>query len=389
MADNFQVRDIGRRQLLGGFGAVTLAGLATAAIAEAAGRQVPGTLLWTAQTGTAYGQELTVIFATGDLVYAATTTRLDGDAAIYAVSAATGAPAWHTQPAGPMPHAFSPEAVYGYQMTGGTGYAGGKTSVVALGAATGQVRWIYDAGDMLFSAAGGWMTYAAGKVFIAGGESNQSTPAAHAVAALDAGTGRPVWTLSTGIAQIPAVADGVVYAVDDQQVVALHATTGARIWQVRLAGNKVKDGPVGQLSATDGVVISWAFSTTCALDAATGRVIWSTDTGIPQFAAGGIAFFLDLVLPSGSSVLRAVHARTGVTAWMRDLGQNPDLNPMGVGPGTIYFGQGRTVTAVAMATGRTLWTYHLPTSAVAGIGTNRSTTVYVKDSKGTLYALRA
>jgi outer membrane protein assembly factor BamB len=219
------VRDMDRRHLLSGF--VAIAGLAAGPLT--ARGQAPGTLLWRAQEGSGYGGEsLAPLAVAGGFLYAASHSQADGDAAIYALNAATGAPAWHTQSSGPMPYAAGPDAVYGFQVTGG----GSTTSVAALSAAAGRPLWTYDAGHMLDNAGLGSLAYANGMVIIGGGTSDTFTTAANTVTAIDAGTGREVWKVTGTQPQQPAVANGIVYAQDGkQQVVALNTATGKRIWQ--------------------------------------------------------------------------------------------------------------------------------------------------------------
>ena len=377
--------DMGRRRLLGGIGAVTVASLAAgrmAQTAEAASRRAPGTLVWQAKAGSGYiDNPMTNIVAAGDMVYVASNAQGDGDAVTYALSAAAGRQAWHTKPSGLIPYAASQDAVYGFQLTD----AGQSTSVVALGATTGRPLWTYRAGKMLDDAGLGSLAYANGMVFIGGGLSDAFTPAAGTVSAIDAATGREIWKFPAGqLAQFPAVADGVLYAVDGQQeqVVALHAATGTRIWQ---AG--VGQALLGELFTTDGAVIGWTLGgSVFALDASTGHKLWqrSSTGGIPIFAAVGVV----LLVGSGKSAdgsVHAINARTGTPAWTRPYGQ--DRNAMAAAHGTLYLGIGDTVTAVTAATYHSLWTYRLsaPATGVAVTGG----VAFVADRHGTVHALVA
>jgi outer membrane protein assembly factor BamB len=83
--------------------------------------------------------------------------------------------------------------------------------------------------------------------------------------------------------------------------------------------------------------------------------------------------------------MHAVDARTGASVWTRALPQ--DLTTFAAAEGTIYFGAGATVTAVAAATYRSLWTYRLsaPATGVAVTGG----VAFVADRHGTVHALVA
>ena len=383
MPHNAGMVDTGRRRLLGGIGAVTVASLATgrlAPVAEAASRRAPGTLLWQAKAGSGYsGHELTPIVTGHGTVYAASTAQSNGNSAIYALSAATGKVAWYTSPTGPVPYAAGPDAVYGFQLTGGNK----KTSVVALSAATGRPMWTYAAGDMLDNATVGSLTYSDGKVFIGGGLSDTFSSAANEVIALDAGTGRPLWKLTAGTPQAPAVTDGVLCIADGQRVVGLNAATGTRRWQSEVGGSGIENVPTGNFTTTAGAIIGWSVDSAFALDAGTGRLLWRSSAGLPALAAVGIVFLAKLFhVPT---TMHAVDARTGATLWTRALPQN--LTTFAAAEGTAYFGIGSTVTAVAAATYRSLWTYRLsaPATGVAITGG----VAYVADRHGTVHALVA
>jgi outer membrane protein assembly factor BamB len=374
--------EMGRRRLLGGISAVTVASLATGRMtqaAEGASRRAPGTLLWQAQAGSGYsGHEVKSIVTGGGMVYAASNAQSDGNSAIYALNAATGKLAWHTPPAGPVPYAVGLDAVYGFQLTGGNK----KTSVVALSAVTGRPIWTYAAGDMLNNATEGSLAYSNGKVFIGGGLSDTFSSAANDVIALEAGTGRPLWKLTTDTMQAPAVTNGILCIADGQRVVGLNAATGTRSWQTEVGGSGIDNVPTGNFTTTAGAVVGWTIYSTFALDAGTGRLLWRSSAGIPALAAVGIVFLVKL---ADAATMHAVDARTGASVWTRALPQ--DLTTFAAAEGTIYFGAGATVTAVAAATYRSLWTYRLsaPATGVAVTGG----VAFVADRHGTVHALVA
>jgi outer membrane protein assembly factor BamB len=100
-----------------------------------------------------------------------------------------------------------------------------------------------------------------------------------AIEGLQAGTGRSAWVLPRVIPVAPLVADAdLLYAVTEQEVLAVRATTGAVRWRRAAGGVRLApalDGDRVYLGADDGRVL--------ALDAATGNVLWEA------FVSGGVS----------------------------------------------------------------------------------------------------
>ena len=91
--------------------------------------------------------------------------------------------------------------------------------------------------------------------------------------------------LTSGMSS-PAVANGVVYfGSDDDNVYALNATTGARLWSYRTDGN-VDSSP----AIANGVVYigsnDW---NVYALNASTGAKLWNYTTGDWVFSSPAVA----------------------------------------------------------------------------------------------------
>ena len=94
------------------------------------------------------------------------------------------------------------------------------------------------------------------------------------VYALNASTGAKLWSYTTGgpVYSSPAVANGVVYVgSDDNNVYALNAATGAKLWSYS-TGGYVHSSP----AVANGVVyVGSEDNNVYALNAATGAKLWS------------------------------------------------------------------------------------------------------------------
>jgi outer membrane protein assembly factor BamB len=350
----------------------------------AGGTRPEGRLIWRSRV--AGSNDEPVLVAADGMVYAGISGAADGDARTYAIKAATGRQIWRTPgAAGPRPYAAAPGAVFGFAVT-----SSGVTNVVAVSAAAGRTLWTHDVGALLDNAKVGWLAYAAGLVYLAAGTTENSTAGQPTVRALDARTGRRVWAATVGVGpQTPTLAGGVVYTPDvgsgtatEGRVVALHASTGARKWESANLGG----GP-GQLVAVDGVICGSALAANAqpsvfALDSATGGRLWHADSGgFPVTATGGMVFLVPL--STGPARVSAWHARSGRPAWTRTFSGQGALAASG---GVLYASSGRTLVAVAAATGDTLWSY--PLGAGAADITVDGDAVYMLDMLGNVYALR-
>ena len=387
------VQQISRRQALSiaiGAGLVAVTGCGAVPAARAISKNgtqanAGGRLIWRAQVAASTDEP--VLITAGGLVYAGSSAAANGDARTYAISAATGRLAWRTSgSAGPRPYAASPDAVFGFAVT-----RGGATDVVATSAASGHTLWTHDAGPLLNNAKVGWLTYGGGLAYVAAGTTENNTAGQPTVRALDARTGRRVWasTLGTG-PQEPTLAAGVLYTPDDPsglassgRVVALHASTGARRWTSALV-----PGAPGLMVVTGGVVCGTALTATAGasifgLDSGTGRRLWQRKFGALTVGATDGMVFLAPLSVGAPATLSAWHARTGRTAWSRTF---PAGGTAGAAGGVLYLASGRTLTALAPATGSTRWSYQLG-ATVADVAVSGNV-VYALDAHGGVYALR-
>jgi outer membrane protein assembly factor BamB len=234
----------------------------------------------------------------GETVYV---LSLDGN--LYAVDAATGKQRWSFATLGE--HRFSAAGILGALpsaemmpdpwdfflsspavVAGAVYFGSGDGHIYAVDAVTGVLRWSYKTGDVVHSApaissgvlyVGSWDTY---------------------FYALDAATGKLKWKFKTGedakthvMTGIPgsaAVANGIVYfGCRDANFYALDAATGALKWTVPNDGSWVIASP----AVANGVVYyttsdSHRFQ---ALDANSGKILYSLPTNIYSFSSPAIA----------------------------------------------------------------------------------------------------
>jgi alcohol dehydrogenase (cytochrome c) len=105
---------------------------------------------------------------------------------------------------------------------------------------------------------------------------------------------RPVWSLSTGVINgheaAPTVHDGVMFvATPGSQVIAIEAKTGTLLWRYRrpLAPSVINRHPTtrGVALLGDKVFLAASDAVLMALDARTGRTVWSTTVAHDNRAA--------------------------------------------------------------------------------------------------------
>ncbi|HYV79589.1 MAG TPA: PQQ-binding-like beta-propeller repeat protein, partial [Streptosporangiaceae bacterium] len=121
----------------------------------------------------------------------------DEDANVYALALATGKLKWEYPVNIPEKSGPGPDGV---AVAGGTVYGDSSTSVFALNAATGATRWVD--GSLLTPSQGAFEIQpqvADGRVYLA--SAYGSGPGGGVLMALDASTGRRLWTFNTVIGQ--------------------------------------------------------------------------------------------------------------------------------------------------------------------------------------------
>jgi outer membrane protein assembly factor BamB len=174
----------------------------------------------------------------------------------------------------------------------------------------------------------------------------------HKLRTYDAATGELLWSAS-GPQFAPTVVDGVVYAADGlRSLWALDAATGRRMW--------VAHGPLGGygfgLAVADGVVYVGGndidgTSPVYAYDAATGGLVWRTNTGAGVDGTPAVARGTVYV---GSDRFYALDARTGRIRWTAETGGVS--SSAAVADGVVYIGSADGIVfAFEADTGEQLW----------------------------------
>jgi outer membrane protein assembly factor BamB len=164
-------------------------------------------------------------------------------------------------------------------------------------------------------------TTAGGLVFVAGADG--------AVRALDAGTGRPRWTATTGgpVRYPPSLAEGrALVGSADGWAYAFEAATGRRLWRFRAAPQERRIRLYDTLASTwpvsSGVLVAGGTAYLAAginnfdgthvyaLDAATGRLRWQNSRSghLDAFSRRGVAAQGDLLLHDGRLYLAGGNA---------------------------------------------------------------------------------
>jgi len=305
-----------------------------------------------------------------------------GGGRVYAVSARTGARAWTYDAqrgiaAGPAVGPYAHGTVYEAFLNRFPSHAKepGDGAVAALAAGTGRVRWISRVGASETS------PLLANRLVYVGGWNG-------VVYALDARTGKHVWSFRTGGPVKGGIAaNGTrVYAGSyDGHVYALGALTGRLIWsaasQPQLLGRgtfystpAVAYGRV-YIGSTDGKVYSFG--------AASGKLRWSHHTG--GYVYGSPAVWHETVLVgSYDHDFYAFDAATGAVHW-RFHANGPISGSATVIDGVVYFAtlHGRTYGLDARS-GRELWRFADGKYAPAVADAER---LYVV-GYGTLYGFR-
>jgi outer membrane protein assembly factor BamB len=243
------------------------------------------------------------------------------------------------------------KVVFGYDAHDRPGFA---TGVVALDAATGAEVWEFDPdqGEDPTGCVGVWSSPSIDvereQVFAATANCVTSPDGwgdyTEALFALDLDSGEPQWTFQPhepnnddfDFAGSPNLfeADGralVGLGNKDAAYYAVDRETGEEVWSTQATepgidergSNYSTGGFIGPTAVSDGVIVGGTAVGPCpcmhALDAATGEILWQSDTPEPTYGAtaavGGVAF-------TGATdfTFRAFDLETGEILWSQEMG---------------------------------------------------------------------
>ncbi|WP_350277318.1 PQQ-binding-like beta-propeller repeat protein [Kribbella sp. HUAS MG21] len=331
------------------------------------------------------------------VVYAGTRDENgDGNAAVHAVSLATGKKLW-SYPVPSSVHgsvAVSDGLVYVPTLRG---------TLFAADAKTGLLKWRHDpepapAGSNQRTYGYYGVTVADGKVLFPY-QTRFGEAARGLLLALDAKTGQRVWaaamagnTMSDGT---PAVADGRVYVgnQDGAVVIAYDLKTGAKLWQGTDTLGGWQDGVP---SAADGKVYIGSNNGIVARDGATGAVLWSYTSAHPSLVSSGATPSAAAIkgntvymsFPSGA--VTALNATTGAVIWDQLLPgsqyRGGSFTSPAVSGNTLFVGANSGgFYALDVRTGQPLWSHDIGTWVSAGPAVSGNTVV-TGAFDGNLYA---
>jgi outer membrane protein assembly factor BamB len=173
------------------------------------------------------------------------------------------------------------------------------------------------------------------------------------VCALNASTGARIWSYPIFGASTPAVADGIVYfSSADHKLYALNTATGAPQWSY--SSIEPESSP---LVANGIVYIGSSFGRIHAIDGITGKPLWSYNTGNREpisspVTTNGVVYF-----GSEDGNLYALNASKGTFHWKYSTGSS-SVSPLAVSNGVVYFGSiDHILYALNASTGALLWSY--------------------------------
>lgn len=228
----------------------------------------------------------------------------------------------------------------------------------------GRPRWTYDAGAPVLVAP----TVHEGVVYVATVDD--------LVLALNADDGTLLWraqhrtdlTRKTELALYaapPVVVRGdvVLAGFSDGAVTAYLRDGGEAVWQRRIGEGRYPDVVAAPIVAEDLVFVSGYFEPLAALDAESGRTVWTAPYGsaarpvlIEGLADGAPATLL--VQPGTDGALHAYVARTGDEVWTWQSGSTGALTtPSATAAGLLLGRTDASVVLVDAATGTTRWVY--------------------------------
>ena len=254
-----------------------------------------------------------------------------------------------------------------YALDAKTGTAAWDKSLVPEDIATGGRRWFRffrGSGVNTAKGFGGGLAYDNGKVF--------ATTGWGTVVALDAKTGKDLWTVKTivPVHSAPVVADNRLYIItEENQAQALDVNDGRVLWEhrgtVESAGilNSASVGVTG-----DTVIVPYTSGELFALRAQNGTQAW-TDTlsrsgnitalTVINDIAGRPVIDRNMVFAvSHSGTMAAINLRSGSRAWTRNIAGIQ--TPLVAGEYVFIVSTEGQVVCMNRADGRVRWTSQLP-----------------------------
>ena len=265
----------------------------------------------------------------------------------------------------------------------GVVYAGSDDGTLyAFDSATGEELWRYRTREAIRSTP----TLADGVVYVGSNDNNMY--------AFDSGTGAPLWRYDTGswVQYSPTVANGTVYLGASSEfgftIHALDGVSGESVW-ISETPFTVSPG-LTPTAVDDKVYGSGDLGQFYALDASSGELAWSFDTGIggeePPTVIDGVVYL------TGVNAAYALDESTGALIWSFDTDQLPAREFAAViEDGVYYFAPDNNVYALDISTGQPIWSHEFtePNGMVATTPVVSNGIVYVGLESGAFHAIEA
>jgi outer membrane protein assembly factor BamB len=216
-------------------------------------------------------------------------------------------------------------------------------------------------------------------------------PATGAVVALDAETGNVRWRFSAGaVESSPLLLDGVLYfGTFDHRLYALDATTGRKLWSLA-TGDAVKGGP----AYWHGAVFTGSYDgKVYAVDARNGKQRWSSGSrgglrGSGNFYATPAVAYGRVFVGNTDGAVYAYGAESGRLLWSKRTGGYV-YSSAAVAERTVYVGSyDDHLYALDAATGDVKWSFDAK-APVSGAPTVMAGIVYFSSFGGDTFGLDA
>jgi outer membrane protein assembly factor BamB len=194
----------------------------------------------------------------------------------------------------------------------------------------------------------------------------------------------------------PAIGDGALYLViDDGRVVALDAITGRLLWSLTFGLSFDVATPIALAFADGKIFVGSVEGTIFGIDAATGQVLWDVDTNRrPKAAAatGGMVFVSLVDEEERRAHVSALDAETGVEMWRIEVSNRTYAGAPSYADGTVYFIAGDQLHAVDAGTGAERWAANARVGSlnpVSGPVVVANHSLYARDGSGNLVVFDA
>jgi len=266
--------------------------------------------------------------------------------------------------------------------------AGGVPGLVALNAETGAPKWNVTTGNDGKFLSGG-IAAARGLVFAGCGLSYDGNPGG--VCAYSASSGKQVWHYipncdcepNGGVSASLAYAKGVVYFGDggfpshsDPFVVALDAATGKVLWTHDPGPNALGSGPIAVSGGFVYFDCDGSSGGICALNRSDGTPAWSYVTGNSATALsayGGVVYaHVGAYGSSATASVVALDGSTGAVLWKHPYGGTGlYASPVAIANGVVYVSaveccnDPAPVLALRAGTGKRIWSVTPPCTAAS------------------------